>query len=104
MTRKVDALWAEASRNGRPLAIAIAKLQRAGEDTGAVSIAARLGETHDYRVAARMACLKKVTDEIDSSPDEPPMLEFWKGSDGRVRYRFAPEACDALLRRRDGTS
>ena len=97
-------MWKGATHNGRRVAVAIVQLQQANEDTSAQWIAGRIGATDSYSVAAQMACLKKVTDPLDASPTEPQLLTSCDGDDGRVRYRFAPEACALILRHDDRAS
>jgi hypothetical protein len=103
MERKVATLWGRTSDDVKSVAVAIAALQNDARDTSVPSVTRYLGGTkREASVRALMAILRRSLDAIDRTPGEAKMLVGVHSSGGYVRYRFAPEACTAILRRSAG--
>jgi hypothetical protein len=100
MERKVATLWGRTSDDVKSVAVAIAALQNDAKDTSVPSVTRYLGGTKkEASIRALMAILRRSLDAIDRAPGEAKMLANAHSSGGYVRYRFAPEACAAILRR-----
>jgi hypothetical protein len=67
--RKARELWSSSKRGRRELIAAIAELQDAGQDTTATEITRRLGIQDYSSVSARMARLRRVTDNPAATSD-----------------------------------
>jgi len=103
MERKVSMVWNRASTRVRRVLIAIAELQEMGSDTSVAAVYDHLDgdEPKESSVTGLMAKVTRRLQGIDETAPEHPMVINERGVNGRVAYQFAPEACAAILRRKN---
>jgi hypothetical protein len=100
MEQKVAAVWAGNTARGKRAAIAMAQLQDRGENITSSSVTRRLGgDTEEPNAQQVIARLRRLIDSADAFFGDPPMLESDSSYGGVRHYRFAREACNAILRR-----